>query len=657
MSPTLDTVSNMARHAYVSRREGRYLFRARLPACLALGSKSAFRIGLRTSDQKVAVRRAARIASWMMSVKAAEDPKEALQALWPRLQALAVEPVRDEADFVERTAFQETAFLAQYAVRMLKLKPNEVVPGWDEHFVALVRENSRASGTLNKAKSVEGQLERKRLEYAITNQQLVLPPPALAMQNFGAAIPLAPVQPVAGESTKYARLKMSEVLTRFLAAARAQGIDGRVESEVAPIVNFVISLLGDPVMLDINGDHILTITRQVAEIPLPKGFGQDERSLFFRWSTAQEGGWVRQRNGKSVQLKRVSQTTLDGKYTPGLTAFWKFAVEHWFAYGPVPSFEFGTKLNRPAAERDAYNEDEVLTFFGAPPFVGCKSIAHCWNAGDQYVQGYFFWANLIELLAGMRPSEIAQLRCRDILDFRGEPHFRYAPFAPDDTEKQRFDPMPGGTRGKTNSAYRWIAIHRLLLKLGIKEHRDAIVNAYCQVKVKEAGGRDQLSDEQVVTIEDEAYEQWLFPDWKVYVRPKTDQIMWSHVLTKACTYGLKKLKIHRPGLSNYSARHFFKGMIDDVQGLSERSRKVIFGHSTKGNVSDGYGPKVISEQQSKIVQQLTDRTIWRLAKVLLRAKRKADRGELRVVEAWRADKRSMDERLQAVLAKRAEQYQ
>lgn len=73
----------------------------------------------------------------------------------------------------------------------------------------------------------------------------------------------------------------------------------------------------------------------------------------------------------------------------------------------------------------------------------------------------------------MRPSEIAQLRCRDILDFRGEPHFRYAPFAPEETEKQRFDPQPGGMRGKTKSAYRWIAIHRLLLKLGIVEHRDA----------------------------------------------------------------------------------------------------------------------------------------------------------------------------------------
>jgi hypothetical protein len=288
VSPILDTVLKMAGHAYVCRRDGRCLFRVRLPACLMPASKPAFRMSLRTSDQRVAVRRAARIASWMMNVKAAEDPKEVLQALWPRLQALAVEPVRDETDFVERSAFQATAFHAQYAVRLLKLKPNDVVPGWDEHFVALVRENSRASNALEKAKSVSGQLERKRLEYAAANQPMVLPPPEQAMRNFGMAVPLVPVQPAALESAKYVRLKMSEVLHRFVVAERAKGIDGRVESEVAPIVNFVISLLGDPVMLDINGDHLLTIKREVAEIPLPKGFGQDERSLYFRWSTAKE---------------------------------------------------------------------------------------------------------------------------------------------------------------------------------------------------------------------------------------------------------------------------------------------------------------------------------------------------------------------------------
>jgi len=223
-----------------------------------------------------------------------------------------------------------------------------------------------SAGTTNHGAFFDA-VARKRLEYALAGQSIVLPPADEAMHNFGVEVPLAPLQQRQVQSTKYVRLKMSEVLARFLTTQRAQGIDGRVESEVAPIVHFVINLLNDPVMLDINGDHLLTITREVAEIPLPKGFGQDERSLYFRWSTARENGWVRERDGKNVQLKRVSQTTLDGKYAPGLTAFWKFAIEHWFAHGPVPSFEFGTKLNRPAAERDAFNEEEVLTFFGAPP--------------------------------------------------------------------------------------------------------------------------------------------------------------------------------------------------------------------------------------------------------------------------------------------------
>ena len=50
----------------------------------------------------------------MLSVKVAEDPESALLALWPRLQALAVEPVRGEEDQVDRAAFQGVAFEAQY---------------------------------------------------------------------------------------------------------------------------------------------------------------------------------------------------------------------------------------------------------------------------------------------------------------------------------------------------------------------------------------------------------------------------------------------------------------------------------------------------------------------------------------------------------------
>jgi hypothetical protein len=114
--------------------------------------------------------------------------------------------------------------------------------------------------------------------------------------------------------------------------------------------------------------------------------------------------------------------------------------------------------------------------------------------------------------------------------------------------------------------------------------------------------------------------------------------------------------MRRLGLTQYSARHTFKGYIDAIAGLSERSRKVLMGHSTKGDVTLGYGPKRITEEQSEVVQHLSNRQIWRLALILIRAKRRAEKSELTVIDAWRIDERSGDEKFQAVLAKRAELY-
>jgi hypothetical protein len=102
----------------------------------------------------------------MLSVKVAEDPESALLALWPRLQALAVEPVHGEEDLVDRAAFQGVAFEAQYRVRLGGSKPDQVVPGWDEHFVALVRENSRANNERENSATVLHRIEQKRALYA-----------------------------------------------------------------------------------------------------------------------------------------------------------------------------------------------------------------------------------------------------------------------------------------------------------------------------------------------------------------------------------------------------------------------------------------------------------------------------------------------------------
>src|ERR1700676_818050 len=61
-----------------------------------------------------------------------------------RLQALALEPVRSEDDYIECKAFQGIAVDVQFLFRHSGAKPDEIVAGWEDHFVMLVREDGRA---------------------------------------------------------------------------------------------------------------------------------------------------------------------------------------------------------------------------------------------------------------------------------------------------------------------------------------------------------------------------------------------------------------------------------------------------------------------------------------------------------------------------------
>ena len=48
-------------------------------------------------------------------------------------------------------------------------------------------------------------------------------------------------------------------------------------------------------------------------------------------------------------------------------------------------------------------------------------------------------------------------------------------------------------------------------------------------------------------------------------------------VSKARQYVKVKFKLQRKGFALHSARHTFKGFIDDLRGLSERSRRVVMG--------------------------------------------------------------------------------
>ena len=170
-------------------------------------------------------------------------------------------------------------------------------------------------------------------------------------------------------------------------------------------------------------------------------------------------------------------------------------------------------------------------------------------------------------------------------------------------------------------------------------------------KFSEAGGKDNLTAPEIVRLTDEARRQWLFPDWKVYVLP-TGEIRWSQAASKVWQYVKSKFQMTRQGLALYSARHTFKGFIDDVKGLSDRSRRVVMGHAPAVDTPGGYGPKGITEEQADVILQLSNRTIDRMSVILLDARRKADSGELKVIEAWRNDERTGDVKLQEERRKR-----
>jgi len=88
-----------------------------------------------------------------------------------RLQALAVEPVRMKRTLSSAGRSKTPHFLP--SGRCCRWSPTTSCPDGTSTSWCWFARPSRASNTLEKAKSVEGRLERKRLEHALANQPLV----------------------------------------------------------------------------------------------------------------------------------------------------------------------------------------------------------------------------------------------------------------------------------------------------------------------------------------------------------------------------------------------------------------------------------------------------------------------------------------------------
>jgi integrase len=446
-------------------------------------------------------------------------------------------------------------------------------------------------------------------------------------------------------------------LQDFLKWREGEDGDRRAENDVAPVIQFAVDLWNDPCIGDIGPDQLVALKSALPEIPTPTGFDQNQRSLFQRWSIAKENDYVIVRNGSTIKLQRVSTSTLRKRYRTALNTFWAFLIKNLYVKGPAPDFASKSKLNRPAVERDAFEEEELIKFLSLPLFTGCAGAARIWNPGDYFCQNFFYWAVLIQLLCGLRQGEISQLRCADIAKLYDQWHFRFAKRSLADGEKDEDedDTKPGGNDAKTKNAFRWVPIHPLLDQLGIIARRDAIVADYIDREIANAGGRGAVSNAQREKFREDAQQCWLFPEWKVYILP-SGQIRWSHAVSKSWQYVKTKFGMQRKGLALYSARHTFKGFIDDLPGLSERSRRVVMGHSTATDTPGGYGPKSITEEQAEVILTLSNTLIDRMSALLNSGVNGVREGRLTQIDAWRIDERTTDRTLQEALRKRDEFY-
>jgi hypothetical protein len=323
----------------------------------------------------------------------------------------------------------------------------------------LLRENGRAGIRIKKNNSLEGRIERRREELFAQGGDLIVPPSSATQAAINPASVAAAV--TAAMPPDGNRSRLSEVLKKFLDWREGEDGDRRAADDVAPIVQFAIDLWKDPCIGDIGPDQLVALKRAMPEVPTPAGFLVDERSIFQRWKIAKENNYVIETDGEKIKLVRVSTSTLRKRYRSGLNTFWAFLIKNLYVPGPAPDFSSTSKYNPPAIERDAFEEEELLKFLGTPLFTGCAGISRVWNTGGYFCQTYFYWAVLIQLLCGLRPGEISQLRCADIAALYGEWHFRFAKRSlaegdDDEDDADEADTEPGGNDAKTKNAFRWV---------------------------------------------------------------------------------------------------------------------------------------------------------------------------------------------------------
>jgi integrase len=391
---------------------------------------------------------------------------------------------------------------------------------------------------------------------------------------------------------------LSVALDKYLRREKKRFGDDRARERFGLTIPFVIAMIGDKQVAQIDKRDLGKVDLLLPDIPKRTRIPVENRqTLVARYLYAKKHGWE--------GLERLSETTICNSYHSSINTFFDWLHQKAALPEPPYKFEYVQKDNPAAEDRDVFSPEEAIKLASLPLFTGCESVARIWNPGSFFAQSFLYWGYVIALVTGMRPAEIAQVRCSDLVSIEDE-----------DGEVWFFDFTDRLKDRKTSSSRRMVPLLPLVIELGLVERRDILM----------AAGHDRL-----------------FPEWKPLVKT-SGEVKHGHALSKSWQYIKRKFGFTRDGVTLYSARHWFAQRLDEVGQLAERSRHLAMGHATQGKSKARltYGAQTLSLGIARLINSINDPTLAKVSKILLDAKQRADHGELQRIGVLDLIERELD---------------
>ena len=389
-------------------------------------------------------------------------------------------------------------------------------------------------------------------------------------------------------------IPLSTALDKFLAAEQRKHGDGRAESDVAPMIKFMIALIGDKTLDAVTRGDIKHVNEALPEIPTRKNVPREHvGSLYARYNFAKNQGWNK--------LERLTTTTIKNRYHSAFRRFFSYLKKGDFWDGEIPLFDAITAQNMMPLPRDKFEDSELKVLISQPLFTGCLNAHHIWTPGEILLQNYFYWGFLISIFTGMRTGEIGQL---DINHIETDGEFVYFNLQPFDASKGRVA-VADAKKLKTSNSARMVPVHPLLIDLGLIDRAKELSAAGCTR---------------------------LFPDCEPYIR-KDGVVSWSRSLTRSFQYVKRHLGWKRANLQLYSTRHLMSDWID-AAGVAGRTKRRILGHAPIG-IGDGYGGKgFLNPVEAKIISEIEPPVVQEMRRILIGARERALAGDLKIEKPW-----------------------